>query len=306
MSLGTRERPVVPKAEFRSYYGLPVLNAPRWRPVDIAGYFFAGGLAGASSLLAAGAQATGRRELSTRAKVVATGAIAAGAVGLVHDLGVPSRFANMLRTFKPSSPMSMGSWLLSAYGPLAGLSALSAVSGRSPRVGTASTIAAAALGPLVSTYTAALVSDTAVPAWHDGYREMPFVFAGSSATAAGGMGLLTAPVEQTAPALRMAVLGSAIEFAAGKQMESRLGAGAEPYREGRGGRFMKAGQVLTAAGLGLGVAGRRHRTVSALAGAALVAASACTRFAIFHAGLQSAADPKYTVEPQRARLAARC
>jgi len=39
-----------------------------------------------------------------------------------------------------------------------------------------------------------------------------------------------------------------------------------------------------------------------VAGAALVAASACTRFGIFHAGVQSASDPKYTVEPQRARL----
>jgi len=302
MSLGTRERPVVPKADFQSYYGLPVLNSPVWRPLDIAGYFFAGGLAGASSLLAAGAQATGRRELSTRAKVVATGAIAAGAVGLVHDLGVPSRFANMLRTFKPSSPMSMGSWLLSAYGPMAGLSAATAVSGRFSRLGTASTVVAAALGPLVSTYTAALVSDTAVPAWHDGYREMPFVFAGSSATAAGGMGLLATPVAQVAPARRMALFGGAIEFVAGKKMESRLGIAGEPYREGRGGRYMKAGQVLTAGGLGLAFAGRRHRAVSAVAGAALVAASACTRFGIFHAGVQSASDPKYTVEPQRARL----
>src|SRR4051812_848454 len=149
MSLSTRERPVVPKAEFRSYYGLPILNAPRWEALDIAGYFFLGGLAGASSMLAAGAQRTGRAELSTRAKVVATSAIALGTVGLIHDLGVPSRFRNMLRVFKPSSPMSMGSWLLSAYGPLAGLSALTAVTGRFQRVGGAATVGAAALGPLV-------------------------------------------------------------------------------------------------------------------------------------------------------------
>ena len=301
MSLATRERPVVPKAEFRSYYGLPVLNAPVWKSADIAGYIFLGGLAGASSVLGAGAQATGRHDLSTRAKAVATGAIALGAAGLVHDLGVPSRFPNMLRVFKPSSPMSVGSWLLSAYGPLAGLSAVTALSDRFRRVGGAATAGAAVLGPMVSTYTAALISDTAVPAWHDGHREMPFVFAGSSATAAGGMGLLTAPVEQATPARRLALLGAAIELAGAKRMETRLGDVAEPYKQGRGGRYMNAGKVLTAAGLGLALAGRRSRGVSAVAGAALVAASACTRFGIFHAGVQSANDPKYTIEPQRTR-----
>ena len=45
--------------------------------------------------------------------------------------------------------------------------------------------------------------------------------------------------------------------------------------------------------------------VAAAAGAALVAASAATRFGIFHAGLESARDPKYTVVPQRQRLRAR-
>src|SRR5205823_12855790 len=112
------ERPVVPKAEFTSYYGMPVLNAPVWKSVDIAGYLFVGGLSGASSVLAAGAQATGRDELSTRTKVVATGSIALAAAALIHDLGRPARFVNMLRVVKPSSPMSMGSWLLAAYGPL--------------------------------------------------------------------------------------------------------------------------------------------------------------------------------------------
>ena len=45
--------------------------------------------------------------------------------------------------------------------------------------------------------------------------------------------------------------------------------------------------------------------ISALAGASLLAASAATRWGIFHAGLASAADPKYTVVPQRDRLRSR-
>src|SRR5581483_8460321 len=141
---------------------------------------------------AAGAQVTGRDALATRAKVVSTAAITLSAAALVHDLGKPSRFYNMLRVFKPTSPMSVGSWLLAAFGPASGVAAATAVTGRLPRVGALATVGAAAFGPAVSTYTAALVSDTAVPAWHDGFREMPFVFAGSSAAAAGGAGLVVA------------------------------------------------------------------------------------------------------------------
>ena len=34
---------------------------------------------------------------------------------LVLDLGDPLRFHHMLRVFKPSSPMSLGTWSLAAY-----------------------------------------------------------------------------------------------------------------------------------------------------------------------------------------------
>jgi len=46
---------------------------------------------------------------------------------------------------------------------------------------------------------------------------------------------------------------------------------------------------------------RRSRALSALSGAALLAASALTRFGIFEAGVASARDPKYTIVPQRQR-----
>lgn len=295
------EQPVVPKAEFRSYYGLPVLNPPVWKSLDIAGYLFLGGLSGASAVLAAGAQVTGRDALATRAKVVSTAAITLSAAALVHDLGRPSRFYNMLRVVKPSSPMSIGSWLLAAFGPASGVASLSALTGRAPRTGAAATVGAAALGPLVSTYTAALVADTSVPAWHDGHREMPFVFAASSATAAGGAGLVLAPLAQSGPARRMAVLGAAGELVAAKAMEKRMGEVAEPYHRGKGARLLRIGEALTATGVALCVLGRRRRAANVVGGAALVAASACTRFGIFHAGMQSAQDPRYTVEPQKAR-----
>jgi hypothetical protein len=53
------------------------------------------------------------------------------------------------------------------------------------------------------------------------------------------------------------------------------------------------------------VLGGRNRVAAAASGVALLAASALTRFGIFEAGLASAKDPRYTIEPQKARLAAR-
>ncbi|MBN9110836.1 MAG: polysulfide reductase NrfD [Pseudonocardia sp.] len=296
------ETPQVPDATFTSYYAEPVINKPVWEAPDIPGYLFLGGLAGAASLLGAGAQRTGRRRLERSSKV---GAVAAGflsLVGLVHDLGRPQRFLNMLRVFKVTSPMSVGSWLLAGYIPVAGAAAASAVTGRAPRAGAAATVAAATLGPAVASYTAALISDTAVPAWHDGYREMPFVFVGSGATAAGGLGLLTAPVAETGPARALALAGTALELATFERMERRLGMVGEVYSQGRGGAYVRAGTLLSVAGVVGAVLGRRSRVASAVCGAAMLAASAATRWGVFHAGMQSADDPKYTVVPQRQRL----
>jgi hypothetical protein len=305
------EQPMVPKAEFTSYYGKPVLNPPVWEARDIAGYFFLGGLAGGSSLLAAGADLTGRPYLGRAAK---SGAFAAGLVSvaaLVHDLGRPARFLNMMRVFKVTSPMSVGSWLLGGYLPAAGVAAFCSLTGRLPRIGGAATAGAALLGPGVAAYTAALIGDTAVPAWHDGYQEMPFVFTGSGAMAAGGLGLLAAPPDEAGPARNLALFGQVMEMLAFERMTHRMGMVAEPYHSGRGGAYIRAGQVLGAigatgaalSGTPLVPAGVLRRVLTAGSGAALMAASVATRFGVFHAGMASARDPKYTVVPQRERLA---
>ncbi|WP_245771699.1 NrfD/PsrC family molybdoenzyme membrane anchor subunit [Actinacidiphila guanduensis] len=300
------EQLMVPEAEFGSYYGRPVINAPTWAPLDIAGYFFLGGLAGAGSVLAAGAQETGRPVMARAMKVSSMAAISASAAALVHDLGRPERFANMLRVLRPTSPMSVGSWLLSVYGPAAGAAAVLDATGKLPRVGRAATAAAALLGPAVAAYTAVLAADTAVPAWHEAHRELPFVFTGSAAAAASGMALAVSPTAENGPAVAGAVLGTVLESAAVRRMEQRLGMVAEPYREGTGGRLMRAAKGLGVAGAaGAALFGHRSRAAAVVSGAALLAGSACTRFGVFHAGVASAKDPKYTVVPQRERLRAR-
>ena len=78
---------MVPEAEFTSYYGKPVINRPVWKSPNIPGYLFLGGLAGAASLLGAGAHLTGRPALATAAKA---GSFGAGCLSLVAT-GISAR-----------------------------------------------------------------------------------------------------------------------------------------------------------------------------------------------------------------------
>jgi formate-dependent nitrite reductase membrane component NrfD len=289
--------------EFASYYGNPIINKPVWRATDIAGYFFLGGLAGASSLVAAGAHITRRQDLARAMKVASTAAAGLSGAALVHDLGRPGRFFNMLRVFKPTSPMSVGSWLLVGYSPLSAVATWSAVTEQLPVLGATATFGAAALGSLVCTYTAALLSDTAVPAWHEGHKHMPFVFAASSASAAAGLGMVASPVAQTAPLRLLGPTSAVAELALIRLMKRDMGEAAGAFNESqKGHRYGIAATALTALGAGLAATlSRRRRSVSAVAGAALMAGSALTRFAIFEAGVVSAENPRYTVVPQKRR-----
>lgn len=299
------EAPMVPEATFSSYYGKPVINRPVWEAPDIPGYLFLGGLAGAGSVIAAGAHLTGRPHLARTLKLGATTAAGLSFAALVHDLGRPARFFNMLRTFKVTSPMSVGSWLLSAYGGAATVAVASDLTGLARPLGLAATLGAAAIGPGVATYTAALIADTAVPAWHEGHRMMPYLFASSAISAAAGLGLVGAPLAETVPVRRLAVLSGAGELVLTKLMERQTGLAKQAYEEGRAKRYAQVAEAATITGVALSIAGRRHRLLSALGGLGLLVGSVSTRFTIFEAGLNSADDPKYTIVPQRERLEAR-
>ena len=297
---------MVPRAEFASYYGRPVLKKPVWQERDIAGYLFTGGVAAGSAFLAAGADLTGRRSMRRSARLTSLAALAVSGAALVHDLGRPERFANMLRVVKPTSPMSVGSWLLTAFSAPVGIAAMSETP-PAPRVvrdvARPAGMAAAAIAPLVATYTAVLLCDTSVPSWHAAYPELPFVFAGSALAGSAGLSLLTSPVQENAPAARLAVLGSAVELAATHRMENRLGLVGEPYTDGKAGAKLRAAKALSIAGaLGAATLGRRSKTAAIVAGGMLTVASALTRFGVFEAGVASAEDPVYTVAPQRERL----
>ena len=310
---GSREQTVVPPAEFRSYYGRQILKTPAWGD-KIAYYFFAGGLSGGCALLAAGADLTGRPALRRGTRLAGLAALGAGAYYLVADLGRPERFHHMLRVAKPTSPMSMGTWLLVGYGPALGLAAASEVVPARWRrtlpgrlvggLARPAGLAAAAMAPGVAAYGAVLLAQTAVPAWNSGHAEMPFVFTSSAAASAGGLGMIVAPLGEAEPARRLAVAGAVGELTASRVLEQRLGLIGETYRTGRADTYLRRATALTAAGgLGAALLGRRSRIAAAASGLALLAGGLFQRLALLHAGIQSTQDPKYVVEPQRRRIA---
>lgn len=315
---GSREMPMVEDAEFSSYYGRPVVKAPPWGH-EIAAYLFLGGLAGGSGLLAAGAELTGRHKLRRNARLTAIGAVSAGTVALIADLGRPERFHHMLRTIKPSSPMSLGTWILSAFSAGTGVTAAVEVdrmtSHRLP-LGPlrsllhglerpAAVLPAVLAAPLAS-YTAVLLSDTAVPTWNASRDELPFVFVSSAGMAAGGMAMVTTPPREAAPARVLASLGTVGELVSMKLMKRRMHpAEAEPLEAGHAGHLLEwAERLAITGGIGAALFGGR-RVPAAVSGLMLVGASALTRFGMLEAGIESTKDPRHTIEPQKARLQAR-
>jgi hypothetical protein len=289
------------EAAFRSYYGQPVIKGPIWHEPHMPVYLYLGGLSGAASMMAAAATLSGHDRLGRTARIAAALGAVGGAGFLIAELGRPERFLNMLRVFKPTSPMSMGSWLLAAHGGLTSIAAGSEVTNLLPAAGDAAALTGLVTGPLMSTYTAVLLADTAVPAWHEGHRELPFLFAGSALASAGAAVMLGTPPAQAGPARAATVLGAAVETVAGVVIERRLGLVGEPYGRGRAGRLMSAARVLTAGGGLLAAVAGRSRVLGAMSGLAVTAGSLCVRFGALAAGRASAADPKYTVVPQRER-----
>ena len=293
------------------YYGRPVIAPPVWT-WEVPVYLFAGGLAGASAGLAFASEAAGRDMLARRAWAVAGAAVSACPPLLVADLGRPERFLNMMRVFKVTSPMSVGSWLLAAAGTATGTAAASRLSpiplpGPLTRIGSAAGPAAAVLGMPLATYTGVLLANTAVPVWHEAHRELPFLFAAGAAASAGAAAAALTPAREAAPARRLAVGAAVAELAIERAMRRRLGPLAEVYEQGPSApRWHRAASALMAGGAAtLAASGHRKSRALAVAGGALTLAGALsTRFAVFRAGFASAEDPAQTIRPQRERAAA--
>jgi formate-dependent nitrite reductase membrane component NrfD len=290
-----------------TYYDRPAIKEPVWIWA-VPAYFYAGGTAGATALLGAIAQVDGDPKLRPLVRRCRWVAAVAGAVGtglLIHDLGRPERFLNMLRAFRPTSPMSVGSWVLAVEGPATAASAvLSGTSGLRGRVGDLSGLVAGVLGIPQAGYTAVLVSNTAVPLWQAARASLPALFMGSAvAGAASILDLFASSPRESAIVRRYGAIGRVGELLAGLAVEhdaGRVERVGRPLREGLAGSLWKAAKIVTGTSLVLSLLpgrSRRRRTAAGLLG---TAGSIALRFAVFHAGKASARDPRATFHQQRA------
>jgi hypothetical protein len=288
--------------DVRSYHGQPVIKEPIWT-WEIPCYFYTGGLGGASAGLAFLAELRGNDTLARRAWAASMAGLTLSPAFLISDLGKPTRFLNMLRMFKVTSPMSVGSWILAASGTTTAVAAADAWLNLFPRAGKVARPAAALLGLPLSTYTAALVSNTAVPVWHEAHRILPFVFGSGAALSAGAAGVMTTPPRHAAPARRIALVSAALELGLNEVMKKQLGEHEEAYKRGAPSKFSHLAQLCIGSGTALlARSGRNSRVAAAAAGALISAGALSARWSVYKAGFQSASDPKYVVGPQRAAI----
>ncbi|HEV2237316.1 MAG TPA: NrfD/PsrC family molybdoenzyme membrane anchor subunit, partial [Ktedonobacterales bacterium] len=164
-----------------TYYQRPMIKRPTWKWY-IPLYFFLGGVAGGAAAIGAAADLFGgRRHRATvrYARYLSMSLVPVCALLLIFDLGRPTRFHHMLRVFKGASPLSVGTWILSAFGLTSGVLAArqlaedeivirrESMPGRLARLLPGRPFAAAhgVLGLALGGYTGVLLAATATPLW---------------------------------------------------------------------------------------------------------------------------------------------
>jgi hypothetical protein len=286
--------PGSPFPEPTSYYGLPLVKPPVWT-WEIPLYFFAGGAAGASSVLALTAQLTGASPSLVRDArwIAAIGAAISGPL-LILDLGRPERFLNMLRVFKPQSPMSVGAWTLTVFGT-ASAGAVVAELLHMKRVGDAAAFMAALSGLAMATYTGVLIGATVIPVWSKHARSLPIHFGASALASATALLNLRGHDEPALNALGLAAATfetyMGIEIEAGGDIES------EPLRHGPTSTNIRIGGFFSGPlPLVLRLLGLRSKRARRAAAASSLLGSLITRIAWIEAGKTSARDPRPSLQ----------
>jgi formate-dependent nitrite reductase membrane component NrfD len=254
-------------------------------------------MAAGSSFVALACDLAGDERSARVARKVALGALIPSPPLLIMDLGRPERFYNMLRIFKPRSPMSAGAWCLTLFGNLSAASVAADVLGR-PRAAKAIGGANALVGGYLGSYTGVLLAATAVPLWARSRLFLGPIFV-STATATGAAATRLTLVAAGLPAGhptrealgRVETGAMAAELALSTLNERRLGRLSASLGQGRGGKLFQAAKWGVRAGLALRLARRRggpgvHHVASVL----YLGAGLAFRFAWVEAGKHSARD----------------
>ena len=274
----------------------PVINAPVWT-WEVPAYFWFGGIASGSAFVAAACDVAGDHRSARIARLVSMAAVGACPPLLVADLGRPARFLNMMRIFKPRSPMNMGAWALVAFSGI-GTVAVGADLLRRERVARGAGALNAVVGGYLGSYTGVLLAATAVPVWSRSRLLLGPIFV-TTATATGAaacrLTLSAAGLPASHPT-RRALAGletgaMLTELTLSSLNERRLGPLAAQLEHGRGGVLFRAAKWSVLAGIALRVAERRpggplHHVGSAL----YLAAGLAYRSGWIQAGKDSALD----------------
>jgi hypothetical protein len=287
------------------YYGVALLKEPQWKP-EVPLYFFVGGAAGASAVIANMANWLSHdRELVRNARLIAAGGGALSSALLIKDLGMPSRFLNMLRVFKPQSPMSMGAWTLSAFSSFSAASAFANLMRQKfgpsvviSLVENAAGMLATATGLVMSSYTGVLIGATVIPVWNENVGTLPQHFAASGINSA--VSLLEVFGHDDNRALNLlGISASCYEVAEGLLLESKRHRVNEPLRQGWSGAMVRAGGVLSGPvplALRLAYAVSGNKKLRRAAAWSSIAGSLLTRFGWVQAGRASARDHRIPLE----------
>lgn len=298
----------MPDGSDPTYYDRPMLKEPVWE-WDIPLYYYIGGTAGASLVLGAACQLDGGRDLDDVVRRCHwTGIIGStlGGVLLIYDLGRPSRFLHMMRVFRPTSPMSMGAWILSGAAPTAITAGLFM---RRPgfwgTLGEAFGYASGLFGMGLASYTGVLLGNTAVPLWQQSSRVLPVLFVGSAMASAGSIFDVMFEHPRARRITRtFGMVGRVAELTAGLVMEykpSNVPRVTKPLKSGASGVLWKAATVLTAGSLVTMMLPKQTKKKRIAAGVLGTLGSLTMRYAVHHAGVASARDAKASFHQQRAK-----
>lgn len=289
-----------------TYYERPVIKKSVWSWM-IPAYYYVGGVTGATAVFgAATSLVDGESFASLRkhSRYVALAGVSASTVLLIGDLGRPTRFLYMLRVFRPTSPMSVGSWILSAFGTFAGAAAGAEFLGWR-RVSDLLALPTGFLGLGLSGYTGVLVANTTVPLWNQSRHLLPVLFLSSAAASAASLfDLLGSHGEREDRAItlfgvagKIGELSAAVALEREAQLVVQVGG---PLLEGLSGALWQTGKALSAASLLFSVLSSRSSKLKRAAGICGTLGAVCIRFGIHYAGQRSAINPRATFHQQRA------
>jgi formate-dependent nitrite reductase membrane component NrfD len=289
-----------------TYYDRPVLKAPVWG-WEVPLYYYTGGAAGACLVLGAAAQLDRSGQLNRMIRRCHWAGIIGSSVSgalLIGDLGRPSRFLNMLRVFRPTSPMNMGAWILSGAAPTAITAGLFLRRrGFWRLIGESSGFASGLFGMGLATYTGVLVGNSAIPIWQSSRRILPFLFGASAMASAGSLfDLFSGDPRERRITYTFGTVGRIAELTAAVAMEkhaARIPGVERPLHSGPSGFLWRAATILTAASLITSLLPRSSRKKRVIAGVLGTAGSLALRYAVHTAGTASARDPRATFHSQR-------